>query len=153
MPPDLWSFALDLYARPGVEDACLRLQERGADVCLLLAGAWLARRGVRHDDAREEQLRLIAEPWQREVVEPLRALRRGWREAAAMDEELRALREAVKRLELDAERRLLARLEQAAAPWPEAAGHDVDWLEGLAGKAGESDRDALQSLRVAALEA
>ncbi len=29
MPPDLWSFALVLYARPGVEDACLRLQEQG----------------------------------------------------------------------------------------------------------------------------
>ncbi|MCK1787400.1 TIGR02444 family protein, partial [Pseudomonas sp. TNT11] len=40
MCADLWSFALSTYARPGVEAACLRLQEQGADVCLLLCGAF-----------------------------------------------------------------------------------------------------------------
>ena len=44
---DLWNFALELYAREGVEQACLELQETGSDVCLLLTGAWLQRRGVR----------------------------------------------------------------------------------------------------------
>ena len=46
MCADLWSFALSTYARPGVEAACLRVQEQGADVCLLLCGAWLEQRGV-----------------------------------------------------------------------------------------------------------
>lgn len=41
MHTDLWNFALHLYARPGVEAACLALQDEGADVCLLLCGAWL----------------------------------------------------------------------------------------------------------------
>ncbi|CDM38827.1 hypothetical protein PPSAL_0210 [Ectopseudomonas oleovorans] len=44
---DLWNFALELYARAGVEQACLELQDTGSDVCLLLTGAWLQRRGVR----------------------------------------------------------------------------------------------------------
>lgn len=152
MPPDLWSFALDLYARPGVESTCLRLQEQGADVCLLLAAAWLARRGVRHDPARAEQLQRVAAPWQRDVVGPLRKLRQAWREAAGTDAEVRELRERVKTLELDAERRLLARLEEVAAPWLEADAEDWAWLDALAGTA-RDDRDALQSLRVAALEA
>ena len=46
MPTDLWDFAQRLYARPGVESACLHLQEAGADVCLLLCGAWLERHGI-----------------------------------------------------------------------------------------------------------
>ena len=46
MPSDLWDFAQRLYGRPGVEHACLQLQEAGADVCLLLCGAWLQQRGV-----------------------------------------------------------------------------------------------------------
>ncbi|MCU9946448.1 TIGR02444 family protein [Pseudomonas sp. PDM13] len=152
MPPDLWSFALDLYARPGVENTCLRLQEQGADVCLLLAAAWLGRRGVRYDPVCAEQLQGIAGPWQRDVVEPLRRLRQAWREAAGTDTGLRELRDGVKRLELDAERRLLARLEEIAAPWPEADGQDWSWLDVLAGTA-RDDRDALQSLRAAAIEA
>lgn len=152
MPPDLWSFALDLYARPGVENTCLRLQEQGADVCLLLAAAWLGRRGVRYDPVCAEQLQGIAGPWQRDVVEPLRRLRQAWREAAGTDTGLRELRDGVKRLELDAERRLLARLEEIAAPWPEADGQDWSWLDVLAGTL-RDDRDALQSLRAAAIEA
>ena len=47
MPTDLWDFAQRLYARPGVESACLHLQEVGADVCLLLTAGWLGGRGVK----------------------------------------------------------------------------------------------------------
>ncbi|WP_284733726.1 TIGR02444 family protein, partial [Pseudomonas aeruginosa] len=46
MTGNVWKFAVDVYARPGVETACLALQEQGADVCLLLVAAWLGRRGV-----------------------------------------------------------------------------------------------------------
>ena len=70
MCADLWSFALSTYARTGVEAACLRLQEQGADVCLLLCGAWLERRGVALTLERTQALRQIAEPWQSQVVEP-----------------------------------------------------------------------------------
>ena len=33
MHTDLWNHALALYARPGVEAACLDLQTLGGDVC------------------------------------------------------------------------------------------------------------------------
>ncbi|MFI8746124.1 TIGR02444 family protein [Pseudomonas sp. NPDC077186] len=142
---DLWNFAVRLYARPGVEDACLQLQEGGGDVCLLLAGAWLQRRGVPCREPYLKALQALAEPWQREVVAPLRQLRRDWRTTAAADAELATLRERIKTLELEAERLLLQRIETLAQNWPSEDGED-DWLSRLAG----DDSAALQVLRGAA---
>ncbi|CRM05409.1 MULTISPECIES: TIGR02444 family protein [Pseudomonas] len=150
MCADLWSFALSTYARPGVEAACLRLQEQGADVCLLLCGAWLEQRAVAVTAERIQALKQIAEPWQAHVIEPLRRVRMQWRAMAQQDEDLAGLRERVKALELEAERQLLARLETLARMWPtdEAMGHQ-QWLEGLAAEdAANLDHDALQQLRV-----
>jgi uncharacterized protein (TIGR02444 family) len=146
---DLWRFALACYARPGVEDACLQLQRAGADVCLLLCGVWLEAGGVGCSEARVTQLQSLAEPWQQEVVQPLRAIRTAWREAAGKDAELAALREAVKALELEAERTLLTRLQEAARQWP-ASGQQDDWLERLAPLAGPAGEPALSQLRAAA---
>jgi uncharacterized protein (TIGR02444 family) len=142
---DLWNFAVRLYARPGVEDACLQLQEAGGDVCLLLAGAWLQRRGVPCREPYLEALQALAEPWQREVVAPLRQLRRDWRKAATADAELATLRERIKQLELEAERLLLQRIETLVENWPREDG-EKDWLSRLAG----DDSAALQVLRGAA---
>jgi uncharacterized protein (TIGR02444 family) len=151
MNADLWSFALSTYARPGCEAACLRLQEHGADVCLLLCGAWLEQRGVAPTAERMQALAQIAGPWQAQVVEPLRQVRRQWRAMAQQDEVLAGLRERVKALELDAERTLLARLEAVAQAWPKEEGVvQQKWLEGLATEAANLDHDALQQLRVAA---
>ncbi len=150
MCADLWSFALTTYARPGVEAGCLRLQEQGADVCLLLCGAWLEQRAVAVTAERIQALKQIAEPWQAHVVEPLRRVRMQWRAMAQQDEDLAGLRERVKALELEAERQLLARLETLARMWPtgEAMGHQ-QWLEGLAAEdAANLDHDALQQLRL-----
>ncbi|MGY2162821.1 TIGR02444 family protein [Pseudomonas tolaasii] len=149
MCADLWSFALSTYARPGVEAACLRLQEQGADVCLLLCAAWLEQRGVVLTDERVQALRHIAGPWQSQVIEPLRQMRVQWRAMAQQDEPLAGLRERVKTLELDAERQLLARLQAVAQAWPTQQGQQK-WLEGLATEAANLDRDALQLLRAAA---
>lgn len=139
---DLWNFALELYARPGVEQACLELQDAGSDVCLLLTGAWLQQRGVRCLEERLRALTEVAAPWQREVISPLRQTRRHWRTAAGEDAELAALREQIKKLELQAERVLLERLQALAESWPGEAGRD-DWLIRLA----ENDSAALQVLR------
>lgn len=139
---DLWNFALELYARAGVEQACLELQEAGNDVCLLLTGAWLQRRGVRCLDERLQALQALAGPWQRVVVTPLRQVRQDWRANASQDAELAALREQVKKLELQAERILLDRLQALAENWPDEAG-DNDWLVRLA----EGNSAALQVLR------
>ncbi|WPN98113.1 TIGR02444 family protein [Pseudomonas sp. MUP55] len=149
MCADLWSFALSTYARPGVEAACLRLQEQGADVCLLLCGAWLEQRGVARLPERVVALQQLARPWRMDVVEPLREIRRQWRVIAQQDVQLAALREQLKTMELQAERTLLTRLEALAQTWPtnEVTGQ-YEWLEGLTSETVDLDHDALQQLRV-----
>lgn len=149
MCADLWSFALSTYARPGVEAACLRLQEHGADVCLLLCGAWLEQRGVARLPERVAALQQLARPWRTRVVEPLREMRVQWRAMAQQDAQLAELREHVKALELEAERALLTRLEALAQTWPtnEVTGRH-EWLESLATEAANLDHNALQQLRV-----
>ena len=141
MSADLWSFTLDLYTCPGVEHACLRLQASGANVCTLLCGAWLGRRGVACNAEHLREIRQLATPWHEEVVRPLRALRTLWRTAAADDIELGVLRQQVKALELEAERELLSRLEALTKSWPKSKEHTqseqvMAWLEGLAAEAG-----------------
>ncbi|MHC8307958.1 TIGR02444 family protein [Pseudomonas sp. PB3P13] len=150
MSSDLWSFSLGTYARPGVESACLTLQSSGVNVCVLLCGLWLAERGVACSQQRLEQLKSVSEPWEADVVRPLRALRVQWKTAADDDAGLRDLRERVKALELEAERHLLLRLERAAINWPqdEATDHSA-WLDGVAAGAANLDRNALHQLRVA----
>ncbi|AZC53946.1 TIGR02444 family protein [Pseudomonas chlororaphis] len=150
MSSDLWSFTLETYARPGVEQACLNLQAAGANVCLLLCAAWLGARGVACTAQRLQQLQTLGQPWHDEVVRPLRQLRTQWRPAASADPELAVLREQVKALELEAERQLLLRLEALAGEWSEDEAQDLtNWLEGLAAEAANLNRDALQALRVA----
>ncbi|TPG87349.1 TIGR02444 family protein [Pseudomonas mandelii] len=150
MSSDLWSFSLSTYARPGVEPACLQLQSAGINVCLLLCGLWLGERGVACNEQRLQQLRSVAEPWDADVVQPLRALRVNWKVVATDDSELNALREQVKALELEAERHLLVRLERSALSWPQGEATDLSaWLEGVTAGAAHLDRDALHQLRVA----
>ena len=150
MHTDLWNYCLKLYARPGVEHACLRLQDQGLDVCLLLCGAWLQQRGVAYNEARWQQLKACAVPWQHEVVTPLRQVRIQWREAATHDEALSALRAQIKSLELEAERTLLRRLEALTQSWAPAQTQDSsDWLSAMAEDAQQPDGGALLELRAA----
>ena len=79
------------------------------------------------------------------MIAPLRQVRQDWRANASQDAELAALREQVKKLELQAERILLDRLQALAENWPTEAGGD-DWLIRLAG----GNSAALQVLRGAA---
>lgn len=153
MRDELWKFALNLYARPGIEAACLQLQAEGANVCLLLCGAWLDTRGVACSGERVALLQAIATPWHEEVVQPLRTLRQQWRDQALHDAELAPLRESIKALELSAERQLLQRLHDQAARWP----LDTDrsgkaWLSALLPTPAAHVSPALQALSVAAGE-
>ncbi|MCQ6256336.1 TIGR02444 family protein [Pseudomonas sp. Q11] len=151
MSSDLWSFSLDLYAKPGVEQACLTLQNAGANVCLLLCGLWLEQRGVACTEQRRQQLQQWVDPWDTDVVQPLRTLRTQWKARALQDTALDSLREQVKRLELAAERRLLELLETVTKDWPgEQPKDSAQWLQGLVASADQGNRDALHQLRVAA---
>ena len=150
MHTDLWNFCLNTYARPGMEAACLRLQEDGINVCLLLCVSWLEQRSVPYHESRLRQLTACAEPLEHQVVQPLRRLRTEWRKAAQDDPALAEIRRQIKALELNAERELLQRLEQITQTWPaqpaEASGA---WLQALANTVASPDRDALQLVRAA----
>src|SRR3546814_14164532 len=69
-------FSGSVYARRGVAEACLALQERHRlDVNLLLFCAWAGCNGRRLDGGDLGLLRSVARPWQDNVVAPLRAAR------------------------------------------------------------------------------
>mgnify|MGYP000344700357 CR=1 FL=1 len=151
MHTDLWNFALNLYARPGVEAACLQWQAQGGDVCLLLCSAWLSERGVAPSEKRGQELRALAEDWQCNVIKPLRNLRQQWRTAAAQDPQLADLREQVKGLELASERVLLERLEAVSEGWEANSEGGADWLSWLVSTDASVHHDALQTLRAVML--
>ena len=72
-----WTFTLELYGKPGVAPALIGLQDRlGLDVNMLLYCCWAGADGrqLSRDDLKAVEA--VAEPWQSEVVRPLRALRR-----------------------------------------------------------------------------
>src|SRR5580692_6487910 len=105
---ECWAFALATYARPGVAEACLTLQnEAGVDVMLLLTTTFAA---IKHrlllapDEigALNEACRL----WREQIVWPLRAIRSGLKTGPqpAPSEATEQFRSQVKALELAAEK-------------------------------------------------
>jgi uncharacterized protein (TIGR02444 family) len=121
-----WRFSLALYARPGVADALIGLQDRaGSEVNLVLFGLWLGvTRGRRLAAAELAAAKAAIAPFDEAVVFPLRELRRRLKPAA--DPDLEALRRRVAGLELAAERRaqyrLAAGLPGAERKAPEGGG-------------------------------
>lgn len=109
-----WTFSADLYDRPGVEAACLALQERhDLDVNLLLFALWLADCGVVLDLPVFERARATVTSWQAETTIPLRTVRRQLRhriDAADPDDiagkwpdQVTVFRRKILQLELDGE--------------------------------------------------
>ena len=110
---DFPSFAEALYARTGVEQACLDLQDRrGLDVPVLLHACWLGSRARVLRAAESAAVVWKTMAWRNEVVRPLRRARR--RLKAGLENMPRELsepvRQQVKAAELAAERALLALL-------------------------------------------
>jgi uncharacterized protein (TIGR02444 family) len=114
----LWNFAVDLYAAPGVADACLALQDRhGCDVNVVLFAAWMG--AVRRDRVRGAEMAEIAAQvaaWRDEIVRPLRAIRRRLKSgpSPAPSDATDELRTRLKAAELDSERIELLQLEALA---------------------------------------
>jgi uncharacterized protein (TIGR02444 family) len=73
-----WRFSLRTYRAPGVQEACLALQERcGADINLLLFCGWTGQQGrVLESDSLRLAMAQVGS-WQSDVIAPLRLVRRG----------------------------------------------------------------------------
>lgn len=105
-----WRFSLMIYARPGVADALLRLQDRdGHNVNLILFGLWLGVcEGARLDAAALSRAKAATAGLDHDIVAPLRDLRRALK--GDPDPDVRDLRRRLLGLEIAAERRAQARL-------------------------------------------
>ena len=115
-----WNFSLSFYARPGIAEICLDLQDRfGADVNVLLYVLWQAQRRRRLEAEEIERLIALIDDWQLHVVRPLRGVRRFLKEPGQIwsSQEVASLRQRLKEEELLAERLQQAAME-AAFPNP-----------------------------------
>jgi uncharacterized protein (TIGR02444 family) len=118
---DFWDWALGVYAKPGVSEACLDLQDNYQQcTAYLLWAAWAGDQGLL---LAPDTLALgldLAQAWEADVLHPLRQARRRLKAqwAAMPDAGREALREQVKATELFAEQTLieaLAKLAKTAA--------------------------------------
>ena len=142
----LWEWAARAYARPGVQEICLSLQdEDGQSVCLLLWAAW---RGPVDAETREAAVD-VARAWHGVAIDALRSIRKTLKKPVPdMEDDRRlALRATIKAAELQAERGLLEELESLSGP-PEGAPFAV--VDSLAAAArlwaDRTPREALRTL-------
>ncbi|MGR4862434.1 TIGR02444 family protein [Caulobacter sp. LARHSG274] len=137
----LWPWALEVYARPAVAQACLSLQDgHGQNVPYLLWAAWRASEGRGADARAAAQL---VRRWDAEVGAPLRSVRRAIKPAwPGIDDAAREIfRDAVKAVELDGEKLLMESLEALSGD----PGPPLDLFETLleaARASGDPPRDA-----------
>lgn len=109
----VWNWALGVYARPGVPQACLALQDaHGQNTSYLLWAVW----AELADPARLAAGAQAAKAWERTALGPLRELRRALKPplAPVSDAAREGLREDIKAAELRAERVLMETLASLA---------------------------------------
>lgn len=110
----IWEWMLAAYARPGVPEACLALQdEHGQNTSFLLWAVWAEAR----DPALLARAAAATRAWDETALRPLRAVRRALKPAQppVADEAREGLREEVKAAELRAERVLMETLASLSA--------------------------------------
>lgn len=119
----LWDFSLSHYARPGVAETCLQLQDgHGANVNLLLWCVWLEQRGLMLDEVRLHNAQQRIHSWDEHYVIPLRHLRRRMKaEFGVADTAIEQLRTQIKQAELLAEKQLQLLLQTEAQMWSNEA--------------------------------
>lgn len=119
----LWDGVVAAYARPGIPETCLKLQDEFGQNTSLLLWAALVRPS---DPALLARAAEAARSWDETALQPLRAVRRALKTPLppVADAAREGLREDVKAAELRAERVLVETLEGlAAAP---AGGEALD---------------------------
>lgn len=128
----LWDWALEAYARPGVAEACLELQDHhGQSVPYLLWAAWAAQSGVILPATELTAAAWLSRAWDEAAVAPLRQVRRRLKApmSGIPDAPREAARARVKAAELAAEYALIQALE---AMTPATGGDARPLLQALA---------------------
>jgi len=112
---ELWNFAVWIYGREGVREACLSLQKsRDIDVPLFLSCIWASR--VNSAAFTAEVLADVLEisiKWQRNVVKPLRSVRDHLKNITDSSPATMAMRQSVLAEELKAEQFEITELQGA----------------------------------------
>ena len=124
----LWRFSLGFYRRPGVAEACIRLQdEAGVDVNVMLYLLFLAAHGRAITADEMNRIEAVAADWRAAVVVPLREMRRRLKSTlGAFPPAITSdFRNDVKRIELGAERIQQQALEPLIALDAAASAHSA----------------------------
>lgn len=145
-----------MYGRPGVEAACLGLQDRlQLDVNLLLLCCWAGAEGRRLSEDEMAQAVAAVAGWQEQIVRPLRAARRRLKSGypGMPAETVETLRRRLAELELECERAEQTRLaeilpeREPADPSAAAAIANLEaYLRRLGIRPTPPDRDDLRTL-------
>lgn len=100
-----WRFSVTVYAKPGVAEECLDLQqELGIDVNVLLYCAWTGGRGIVLDVDDLDGIEVAVRTWHEQVVRPLRGVRQTIKTLAEYEAAfVRDLRKSIAGSELRAE--------------------------------------------------
>jgi uncharacterized protein (TIGR02444 family) len=156
-----WDFALPVHEAKGVGEAVIGLQDRhGVDVNCLLFCCWVAASGRGKLGAEGARRTIEAtRTWNREVVQPLRAVRRTMRPGVPpVDKVLSdALRRRLLEVEIDCERAEIVSLGQAVdlpakdgasdeAKAADAAANLAAYFAALGVKPGAADATAAATL-------
>ncbi|MGI9162419.1 MAG: TIGR02444 family protein [Mycobacterium sp.] len=120
-PGSVKQFALALYARDGVAEACLHLQNRhDLDVTLVLFAAFVgAVRRQRLTSSNLNAARARVDAWHIEVVRPLRAVRKRLKTGPppAPNDVTALLRGRIQKIEIEAEMIELDELGELISDW------------------------------------
>ena len=120
-PHPFWRFSLRVYRAPGVQQACLALQDDcGADVNIVLLCGFAGHEGRSLDKRRLRQAIARVGAWQSGVIAPVRAARRAIKRDPPPDAQAaQALRKQILALELELEYIEQSMLADLAAQWPQ----------------------------------
>lgn len=126
----LWDFAVAFYAEPGIEAACLTLQDTlDVDVCELLLHSWLFVHGLEALPSALAVQREERNRWQRDITQVLRHLRRTLKPQARQRSSIATLRKTIQQAELQAERENLQRWQTWAMQISGNNPHLTDYAE------------------------
>jgi uncharacterized protein (TIGR02444 family) len=116
---DFWNFSLQQFRRPGVVAALTALQDGlGLDSNLLLFCCWHGQANRKMDEAAVGRAISAIDAWQREVIQPMRAMRTRLRRKVGQipSPESWAFHQKMRTIEIEAQRVAQATLQTLPAP-------------------------------------